>query len=82
VQLSAKSRADVSELRDKLIELFAGKLEETELVVPWTAQRMVNQIHERTTVLNEAHDDQGTTLKVRAPERVLEDLREQLRTSQ
>ncbi len=82
VQLSAKSRDDVAELRDKLIEMFAGKLEETELVVPWTAQRMVHQIHERTTVLNEAHDDLGTTLKVRAPERILQDLREQIRTSQ
>ncbi len=81
LQLSAKAREDVAELRERLIAEFAGALEETELVVPWAAQRFVHQIHERTTVLGETHDDLGTTLRVRAPGRILEDLRESLRTA-
>src|SRR5690606_39557957 len=36
LQLSAKDRADVATLREKLIEHFAGALEEVELEVPWT----------------------------------------------
>ena len=80
LQLSAKDRGDVAVLRERLIEHFAGALEEAELVVPWTAQRMVHQIHERTTVLAEDHDDDGTRLRVRAPGKILDDLRAALRT--
>jgi len=79
LQLSAKARGDVATLRERLIEHFAGALEETELVVPWTSQRMVHQIHERTTVLAEDHDDAGTRLRVRAPSKILDDLRAALR---
>jgi hypothetical protein len=49
-------------------------------VVPWTAQRLVHQIHERTTVLAEEHDDLGTRFRVRAPAKTLDDLRAALRT--
>ncbi|MEO8703567.1 MAG: GTPase HflX [Kofleriaceae bacterium] len=75
LQLSAKDRADVATLREQLIANFAGAIEEAELVVPYTAQRLVHQIHERTRVLDEQHDDQGTRLRVRAPSTILEDLR-------
>ncbi|MGN6103895.1 MAG: GTPase HflX [Kofleriaceae bacterium] len=80
LQLSAKDRADVADLRERLIARFAGAIEEAELVVPWASQRVVHQIHERTTVLSEEHDDLGTRLRVRAPSRILEDLRAALRT--
>jgi GTP-binding protein HflX len=79
--LSAKSRADVDALRDRLIEQFAGKLEETELDVPWTAQRLVHDIHERTTVLAEEHHDNGTRLTIRAPSRIVAELRDALATA-
>ncbi|HSK02813.1 MAG TPA: GTPase HflX [Kofleriaceae bacterium] len=80
IQLSAKERGDVAALRERLIAHFAGALEEAELVVPWTAQRLAHQIHERTTVLAEEHDDLGTRFRVRAPAKILEDLRAALRT--
>jgi len=81
IQLSAKSKLDVAALRDRLIVEFAGELEDTDLDVPWTAQRVVHLIHERTTVLGEAHHETGTRLRVRAPSRVLDELRETLRSS-
>ncbi len=80
IQLSARDRGDVAALRERLIAHFAGELEEAELIVPWAAQRLVHQIHERTTVLAEEHDELGTRLRVRAPARILEDLRAALRT--
>ena len=79
LQLSAKQPSDVVELRDRLIEQFAGKLEDAELDVPWTAQRVVHQIHERATVLAEEHHDTGTRLTVRAPSRILAELKAQLK---
>jgi GTP-binding protein HflX len=75
LQLSAKSKDDVAMLRERLVERFAGALEEAELAVPWTQQRMIHQIHERATVLGEEHDEHGTRIRVRAPARTLEDLR-------
>ena len=78
VQLSAKDRGDVARVRDMLIEHFVGKLEEGELVVPWAQQKVAHLIHERTTVLLEEHGDDGTRFVVRAPRRVLDDLRAQL----
>jgi len=78
IQLSAKASADVAALRERLIEHFGGKLEEALLEVPWTHQRMVHAIHERTTVLAEEHDEDGTKLRVRAPATVLDSLRAEL----
>ena len=79
LQLSAKDRHDVVTLHDRLIEQFAGKLEDAELDVPYTAQRLVHQIHERATVLAEQHHDTGTRLTIRAPSRVLSELRAALK---
>jgi GTP-binding protein HflX len=81
LQLSAKSATDVADLRLQLIEKFAGKLEEDELDVPWAAQRVVHVIHERATVLAEEHHDHGTRMKVRAPSKILAELRAELATA-
>jgi GTP-binding protein HflX len=81
IQLSAKAAVDVAALRDRLIEHFGGKLEETQLEVPWAQQRLVHAIHERTTVLEEQHDETGTRLRVRAPAKVLDSLRAELTES-
>ncbi len=78
LQLCAKDPADIRVLRDHLIEKFAGKLEDAELDVPWAAQKIVHAIHERATVLAEEHHDDGTRLRVRAPSRILDELRAQL----
>jgi GTP-binding protein HflX len=80
LQLSAKDRGDVAMLREKLIEHFSGALEETDLEVPYAQQRVAHLIHERTTVLVEEHGDAGTMFRVRAPGRVLEALRAELKT--
>lgn len=78
LQLSARDPGDVARLRERLIEQFAGKLEDAELDVPWAAQRVVHAIHERATVLAEQHHDAGTRLTIRAPSRVVSELRAQL----
>ncbi len=78
LQLSAKTPADVAMLRDKMIEEFAGALEETELDVPWASQRVIHSIHERATVLAEEHHDDGTRVRFKAPARVVAALRAEL----
>jgi GTP-binding protein HflX len=78
IQLSAKAPADVAALRDRLVEHFAGALEQAELAVPWSRARVLHAIHERATVLAEDHDDAGTRVLIRAPSRVVAELRAQL----
>ncbi|HEY1553235.1 MAG TPA: GTPase HflX [Kofleriaceae bacterium] len=80
LQLSAKAPGDVAALRDKMIELFAGALEEVELDVPWAAQRVIHSMHERATVLAEVHHDAGTRVRLRAPARIVAALRVSLAT--
>jgi GTPase len=75
LQLSARDPADIARLRERLVEQFAGKLEDAELDVPWAAHRVVHAIHERATVLAESHHDAGTRLTIRAPSRVVSELR-------
>ncbi len=81
LQMSARDRGDVAALREKLIEHFIGALEEAELEVPWTHQRVAHHVHERTTVLSEEHEDTGTRFRVRAPKGILDALRDELRSS-
>ncbi len=75
LQLSAKRPADVAALRDRLVERFVGALEEAELDIPWSHQRLVHVVHERATVLAETHHEAGTVVRLRAPARVIEGLR-------
>jgi GTP-binding protein HflX len=76
--LSAKRPADVAMLRDMLIEHFVGAMQEIELDIPWSHQRLVHVVHERATVLAETHHDDGTRIKLRAPAGVIDGLREAL----
>jgi GTP-binding protein HflX len=79
LQLSAKSPADVAALRERLVEHFVGALQEVELDIPWSHQRLVHVIHERATVLAESHHDEGTRVRLRAPAGVIEGLRDSLK---
>jgi GTPase len=81
LQLSAKQPSDVVALHDRLVEQFAGKLEDAELFVPWAQQRMAHQIHERTRVVAEDHEDDGTRFTVKAPSRIVAELRAALAAS-
>jgi len=75
IVMSAKDRADIARLRERMLAHFAGELEDAELVVPWSRQALVSAIHAGCTVLGQDHAEDGTTYRVRAPSRVLDKLR-------
>jgi GTPase len=79
IQLSAKRPDDVASLRDRLIEHFVGAMQEVELDIPWSHQRVVHMVHERATVLAETHHDDGTRMRLRAPSGVIDGLRDALK---
>jgi GTP-binding protein HflX len=73
--VSAKRPADIDRLHAHIVQTFEDAMEDAELFVPFSQQRHVALLHERTRVLDERYDEQGTTLRVRAPAGVLGALR-------
>jgi GTP-binding protein HflX len=73
--LSAKRSEDVALLRDRLIAFFEREMVEDEVLVPYSRQRMVGDIHSSCRVLTETYDDRGTHLRIRAHPAVLARLR-------
>ncbi len=75
VLVSAKDPADVAALRERILAFFERDMEEADLFVPYTKQRIVGEAHTNARVLAERHDEAGTHLRVRARPDVLARLR-------
>jgi len=76
--ISARNPDHVRALHALIVERFEQAMEEAELFVPYAKQRNVALLHERTRVLDERYDENGATVRVRAPASVLSALRSQL----
>ena len=74
ILMSAKAAADVTALRETLVERFVGAAIEAELFVPWARHKLVHEIHARCRVVTETHEDDGTRLAVRAPRSIVDEL--------
>lgn len=75
ILLSAKDTADVSQLRQTIIEIFEDRMVEGELVVPYAKQGLVSEVYDNARVLSETYDEKGAHLAVRAEAPVLARLR-------
>jgi len=73
--MSALRPADVTALRDQIVDFFERGMVEAELFVEFRDQRLVHTIHQACRVLGEVHEAAGTRLRVRAPGPILDDLR-------
>jgi GTP-binding protein HflX len=78
MQVSARSEDDLARVRARIAEHFERDMRDADLFVPYAKQALVHRVHESARVLEERHDDDGTHLRVRAPEPVLARLRAQL----
>jgi GTP-binding protein HflX len=67
VLMSAKTPADVAQLRELIVAHFDQHLmEEAELVVPYGRERLVSEIHASSRVLEETYDERGASMRLRA----------------
>ena len=66
IQLSAKDAADIAALRETIIAYFASTMIETELVVPYSKQKLVAEIYEAAQVLSEEYDEAGAKVRIKA----------------
>ncbi len=66
IVLSAHAPADVTALRQRIIDHFERSMVETTLVIPYTRQALVAQVYEHARVVSESFDEAGRTLVIRA----------------
>jgi GTP-binding protein HflX len=76
--VSAKDDASVAEVRAAIVAFFERSMVDADLFVPWARHAVVSSVHESARVLSEEHEEDGTRLRVRAPEPVLARIRAQL----
>lgn len=71
VLLSAKDPEHIRRLHELICRYFEEQMREATFTVPYSAQRNVALLHERTRVLEERYDEHGTHVRVLAPPAVL-----------
>jgi len=75
IVVSARERGDVAALRQRIVAWLERGMVDASLFVSYRTPHLLHAIHERARVLDEAHDDEGTRVTVRAPMAVIEELR-------
>jgi GTPase len=78
VLLSAKDPEQIQRLYGIICRYFEDQMQEATFLVPYSAQRHVSLLHERTRVLDERYDEQGTHLRVLAPPAVIGGLQREI----
>ena len=76
--MSARHQADVAMLHKAIVAFFRKNLIETELFLPWSAQKLRGDIFSGCEVLEEHADAEGAFFRVRGTREVLEGLTAQL----
>ncbi len=82
IVMSALRLDDVTRLRKKILKLFQQDLIETEFFLPWSAQQLRGVIYTSCQVLEERSDNKGTFLRARGEPDTIENLHEQIKSSQ
>jgi GTP-binding protein HflX len=78
VIMSVRVEADVQRLYARIVDFFEQSMQESEFTIPYSQQRQVAVLHERTRVLDEQYDEAGTRVRVRAPAAILNTLKREL----
>lgn len=71
ILMSAHDDDDVRMLHGRIVDFFERDMEDREFVLPYSQQAHVAMLHANCRVLHESHDDEGTTIRVRAPRAIL-----------
>lgn len=75
ILLSAKAKADVAMLRERIVSFFERDMIEDEVVIPFRDHKLVAEIHASCRVLSESYDEAGTRVRVRARKEVIDRVR-------
>lgn len=78
VLMSARNPSDIAALHQKIVTFFQQDLIETEVLVPWSMQKMRGEIYEKCQVLEERADEEGAIFRILAAADILSNIKIQL----
>jgi GTP-binding protein HflX len=73
--ISSRRPEDVASLRARIVQFFERDFVETDLLIPYSQQRLVGEVHANCRVLGETCDEAGRHLRIRAHPSVVARLR-------
>jgi GTP-binding protein HflX len=76
--ISARQPEDVRATRQRIIQFFEARYAEAELVVPYTEQRLVSEMHERGRVVSERYEGDGVRVVLQSDPESLDSFRARL----
>jgi GTP-binding protein HflX len=65
ILLSAHDPSDVAALRQTILAFFDARMVEEDLLVPYTRQGLLGEVHENARIVSETYDETGARLRVR-----------------
>lgn len=80
VLLSTRNPDDVNMLREKILSYFESDMLDEDIFIPYTAKGIIGDIRAKMRVLNESYDEKGVTLKVRANQEKIEQIKKKIPT--
>ncbi|CAB1368643.1 GTPase HflX [Denitratisoma oestradiolicum] len=78
IVMSARSNSDVAKLHKAIVAFFQRDRIEAEIFLPWSAQKVRNEIFANCEVLEERADSEGAFFRVRCERKTLAGLNDQL----
>jgi GTP-binding protein HflX len=66
IVLSAHDPADVTALRQTIVDFFESTMVDEEIVIPYAKQSILGEVYENARVVAEDYDESGTRLRIRA----------------
>ena len=78
IVMSARNPDDVATMRQKIVDFFQQDLIETEVLVPWSMQKLRGELYEKCQVLEERADNDGAIFKILSAPDILSNIRIQL----
>jgi len=78
IQISTRNKDDLKMLRDKIMSYFESSMIDEDLFIPYTVQGVIGDIRSKMRVLGESYNENGVTLKVRASEDLITQIKKKL----
>ncbi len=78
VLISTRNKADLQNLRDKIMSYFETDMVDEDLFIPYLVQGIIGDVRAKMRVLSETYNELGVTLKVRASAEALEHVKKKM----
>lgn len=78
IMISTRKPEDIKRVRDLILGFFERDMAEESFLIPYGKSKLTGPIHEKSRVLSEDYEDEGTRLTLRGPKDFFEWLKKQL----